>query len=120
MRRQFPFELLLTGLNFFSLGHELRAAFSRLLNDLYLGCYPHTPLPRPRRLFLVPGFAEADPHLCEDRESASSMDRLIPRFAYLGNTHTILGNSVLRLELPTVRLPCWLSQVAIKKNTRAS
>jgi len=34
------------GLNFYALGHELRTAFINLLDELYLGAYPHTSLPR--------------------------------------------------------------------------
>jgi hypothetical protein len=46
VQSKYPYELLLVGFNFYALGHELRTAFINLLDELYLGAYPHTSLPR--------------------------------------------------------------------------
>jgi hypothetical protein len=53
LQQFFPYEILISGINLFALGSELRSAFVRLLDVIFVDRYPHFQLESCRSLLLV-------------------------------------------------------------------
>jgi hypothetical protein len=99
--------MLLVGFNFFSLGHELRTAFASLLDTLYLGAYPHDPLPHTPKAVHYVNFTPPTPVRGPLRAHGASVTALLPRFSVPGYDFALHPNAQVRLAQGKLAVAPW-------------
>lgn len=89
LQKYFPYELLILGLNSFSLGHGIRTSIARLLDVLYVDRYPHRDV-FSDTLFLI------------DRKGEDISPKFLQKFDYRAYAEAIDPAATLKLSVDDI------------------